>query len=88
MNDEEKLTLYLGAFRYYLGRATYAVGDFVDILVRQWPTLPDRVRKLVAKEVDDAFDADDEARRDGRDHKPLGMDCDRRQWQRVREMKA
>lgn len=32
MNDYDLTTLRLGAFRYYMGRRTYAVSDLCDLL--------------------------------------------------------
>lgn len=85
MSDYETLTLWLGAFRYYLGRRTYAVESFCDILRRDFPTLPERARVLIIGELDDAFKKDDAARISGT-WKPLGDDCDREQWARVRAL--
>ena len=90
MDDEEALTLWLGAARYYLGRMSYAVSDFCDLLRRTWPRLPARVRLLIRRDVEERIAADDAARGDGRSAMtlPLGMDCDREQWQRVRALWA
>lgn len=80
LNDEEVLTLWLGAVRYYLGRQSYAVGDMADLLVYRWHQLPHRTRDLIQRDVDAAFsDADCGDR-------SLGAECDRRQWARVREL--
>lgn len=86
MTDDEKLTLWVGATRYHLGRMTYAVHDFCDLLIRQWGNLPERAQWIIKRDVGEAFDRDDEAREEGRDYKPLGHDCDRAAWERVRRL--
>lgn len=87
MNDTENLTLWLGAFRYYCGRMTYAVGDFCDLLRKEWPHLPERTRSLIRTELEETFARDDKLR--PHDHcAPLGADCDRKEWEKVREIWA
>lgn len=83
--DDEKLTLWLGAFRYYLGRMTYAVSDFCELLIKQWETLPERTKALIKKELAVAIREDDENRLDGKYYPGLGHDCDRHQWLKVRD---
>lgn len=84
--DAEMTTLWLGSFRYYLGRMTYAVGDFCDLLIKEWPSLPDRTKNLIQRDLTEAFTRDDEQRADGKEYLPLGHDCDRQQWERVRKL--
>lgn len=86
MNPEQLTTLWLGSFRYYLGRQSYAVSDFCDLLIAQWGEIPDRCKKLIIKELNEAFQKDDELRADkSRTHYyPLGMDMDRACWEKVR----
>ena len=86
MTEEEQVTLWLGAFRYYIGRMTYAVGDFCNILIREWPGLSHRAKTLIRGELEREFVKDDMARirRDGL--LPLGHDCDRAEWERVRRL--
>ncbi len=86
MTDDETLTLWLGAFRYYLGRRTYAVESFCDMLRATLPNLPERAQLLIVDELDAAFKQDDAARANRSEFKPLGHDCDREQWERVRAM--
>lgn len=88
MTDDEQLTLYVGATRYYLGRMTYAVTDYCNLLIRHWPQLGKQARAIIARDVDEAFVRDDEARAAGAEYKPLGMDADRKQWERVRALWA
>lgn len=84
MSDDEKCTLWIGAFRYYCGRTTYAVQDFTDILIRQWFSLPKRCREIIQRDLSREFQLDDEARQTIGSHKPLGWQCDRDAWERVR----
>ncbi len=91
MTDDQQLTLWLGATRYYLGRRTYAVADFCGMLRRQWAFLPEATRKIIERDVGEAFQLDDEMRRWGPERdasrwRPLGDDCDRKQWERVRAL--
>jgi len=79
--------LVVNATRYCMGRMTYAVGQHIEWLVRHWPELDDRTRRQIERDLERDFEADDRARRDGRvAYLPLGMDCDRRQWERVRDL--
>lgn len=87
MNDEDMLTLWVGAFRYYLGRRTYAVGLFCDLLRQEWSRLPERTRHLISSELAAAFRSDDEFReRAQNSYLPLGDDCDREEWEKVRAL--
>lgn len=74
------------AVRYCLGRMTYIVGDCVDWLFAQWPNLSDGCRKTIARDVDEAFERDNDARERGDQYKPLGHDCDRKEWERARSL--
>jgi hypothetical protein len=91
MNDIQTLTLWVGAFRYYLGRQTYAVSDFCDLLIQEWNNLPDKCKGIIQRDLEEAFERDDDHRKDQQDLKyesylPLGMDCDRAEWERVRKL--
>lgn len=78
----------IAAHRYCLGRMTYIVGACADWLVEQWPALPENARQIIQRDTEEAFARDDEARAIGDQHKPLGYDCDRRDWERVRALWA
>ena len=95
MNDDQELTLWVGATRYYTGRMTYAVSGFVDLLVQEWPKLPEHARAIIARDLDEEFARDDFVRArleaEGCEKTypfPLGHDCDRAQWERVRRLYA
>ena len=72
--------------RYCLGRMTYVSGECADWLVRHWPRLSDGTKQAIQRDIDEAFIADDKARASGQHYKPLGWDCDRREWERVRAL--
>ena len=79
----------IAAVRYCLGRMTYIVSDCADWLVEQWPNLSENSRAVIKRDVEDEFRRDDEARHrtaEPNPYKPLGMDCDRAQWERVRKL--
>lgn len=88
MSDDELATLWIGATRYYLGRMTYAVADYCELLIEQWSLLPESVKKMIKKDVEQEFTLDDAARRFRDENLPLGMDCDRLSWERVRTLWA
>ena len=76
----------LAAFRYCLGRMTYIVGDCEQWICANWEQFPRSVRQLIQREVEEEIQRDDKARAEGRDYKPLGHDCDRAAWIRVRSL--
>lgn len=76
----------LAAFRYCLGRMTYIVGDCERWLFANWGQFPENVKKLIQRDLEEEFARDDEARTRGDAHKPLGHDCDRAAWERVRTL--
>jgi len=86
MNDSDSLTLWLGAFRYYLGRMSYAVSHFTEMLRAEWPNLPEQARTLIRAELEDAFINDDKHRDSGEFWSVLGHDCDRASWETVRAL--
>ncbi len=85
MNNQEQLTLWLGAFRYYCGRMTYAVSDFCSLLIKEWPNLPDNAKMFIQKELESMFERDDKYR-PADQYAPLGGDSDRKEWEAVREL--
>lgn len=78
--------MVVAAVRYCLGRRTYIVADCADWIIPLWPSLPKQVQSVIERDVEVQFARDDIARVDGWEHKPLGMDMDRREWERVREL--
>lgn len=79
----------VATFRYCLGRQTYIVQECADWLLLHWPVIEQPVRDLIRRELERAFEQDDKARAgEAQGYKPLGWDCDREQWERVRSMWA
>jgi hypothetical protein len=75
------------SFRYVLGRMTLAVCVWCNWAVANWDKIPNSEKAIIERELDEVFDMDDNARRTCRsDFLPLGHDCDRQQWERVRAM--
>jgi len=73
----------LSAFRYALGRSTYIVQDTVIWLMENWYDIPEGTQAIIWKELKEAFEADNERRRSGIKHYPLGMDMDRAEWAKL-----
>lgn len=78
--------VWLGAFKYWCGRRTIAVGVFVETLIAAWPNLSERVHKGIQRDLEQAFAEDEKSRADNSIYKPLGDDCDRALWERVRKL--
>lgn len=57
-----------------------------DWLVSAWPAFDDGVQETIKRDIEQSFERDDEDRAEGREHKHLGHDCDRAEWQRVRKL--
>lgn len=85
---EDDGVMISSAFRYCVGRRTYMPGVCADWLVRNWAVIPEHARSIIKRDLEEEFERDDEARAEGRDYKPLGDDCDRRTWGRVRALWA
>lgn len=60
------------AFRYCLGRKTYAVAEMVDYLLDNWNDISKNLRDKIKKEIANAIE-----------NKRVGMDCDIKDWQRL-----
>lgn len=86
MNFDDEFHLYVGATRYYLGRMTYAVEEFTRTLIRNWSNLSEETRNIIRRDVEEEFVLDDAARARGDQYKPLGWDCDRASWEKVRRL--
>ena len=77
------------ATRYCLGRMTYAVGQCVEWLIHVWPDLREDVRAIIRRDIEEAFAEDDRDREKlngASGYRRLGMDMDRREWERVRKL--
>lgn len=78
--------MVIAATRYCLGRMTYIVSECCDWLIKIWPELSIEVQTVIRRDIEEAFARDDEAREFSMQYFPLGMDCDRQQWERVRRL--
>jgi hypothetical protein len=77
-------------FRYYLGRQTIATCCFARDLAKAWDDLEENTRKVIQRELTEAFERDDEYRHQTKNddvmcYLPLGNDCDRAAWEEVRK---
>lgn len=92
--DIDSRMIIVGAFRYYLGRMTISVSSFTNWLVQRWHNLDEGTQFIIAREIEEAFKADDDQRLRVKETGgnlssiglPLGWDCDRAAWARVRTM--
>lgn len=66
LDDINRLSVW--AVRYALGRATYAVSDVVEVLLRNQKALSMSTKAAIARDIEE------QAKRG------LGMDMDARQW--------
>ncbi len=76
--------MIVAALRYCLGRRSYIVRDCVDWLDAHWDAIPERTRAIIQRDIDEEFWRDNEARASEHGWRPLGDDCDRAQWARLR----
>ena len=85
--------LVFWSFRYFLGRMTIATCCFAIDLAKGWEHLDPRIQELIKHELEKEFERDDAARKDileneksiYKHHLPLGHNCDRAAWQKVRD---
>lgn len=81
LNTSETETLWVGAFRYYLGRMTGATHDFIDMLTKEWKNLSKSCRHTIITDLRRAVDEHynrDESHINFRS--PLGMQPEIDKW--------
>ena len=78
--------MVIAAVRYCIGRMTYIVSDCADWVIANWKDWPKHTKEIIRRDLEDAFKRDDVARAEQSGYKPLGCDCDRQQWERVRSL--
>ena len=89
MTDSDLCDLWIGSFRYYLGRMTISVHSFCASLVKNWDNIPERAKFVIKKDLLEAIQCDDIDRHHeiytGQlcDRKELGHDCDSYKWRDV-----
>ena len=86
MDPRDEVTLWVGATQYHLGRMTYAVSDFCDLLIGSWNELGENTKTILKRYIEEEFLRDDESRRRGDSYHPLGHDMDRKSWEQVRKL--
>ena len=69
-DDLQMLTVY--AFRYALGRRTYASSEVSDFIRQHWEELDDTSRRIIKRETADAIK-----------YGNAGDDCDVAAWRRL-----
>lgn len=74
------------AVRYCIGRRTYITSDCADWLCDVWDSLPENARRIIKRDIEEAFERDDADRSEGSQYKALGDDCDRKSWERVKAL--
>lgn len=65
------------AFRYALGRMTYAVSTVAESIIKNWDELDVNRQSLIHKEIQEAFDNNN-----------YGMEMDKNTWQKVLNLKV
>lgn len=80
---EELEMLWIGAFRYYLGRMTISTHSFCDALMENWLEIPKRAQIVIKRDLEEEINRDDMDRKAERDHCALGHDCDSQKWREV-----
>jgi len=89
MNANQDITLWVGALRYYLGRQTYAVTDFCNLLIQEWGNISYASKTIIERDVEAEFKRYDEWLKYDTDwQSPLGGTCDVKAWESVRKLWA
>jgi len=89
MTDSDLCDLWIGAFRYYLGRMTISVHSFCGSLVKNWDSIPERAKFVIKRDLLEAIHRDnldrsyDNRVNFHRPYKTLGQDCDSECWREV-----
>jgi hypothetical protein len=78
--------IVMAAMRYCMGRRSYIVSTMVDFLIANWDNLSDSCKSILKRDLEEAFERDDEDRARGREFSHLGDNIDRVTWERVREL--
>jgi hypothetical protein len=84
-------TMAHAAVRYCMGRMSYIVPCCANWIIENWENFDKGTRDCIQRDLEEEFARDDEYRNKNKKDpfalgKPLGMDCDRAQWERVRRL--
>jgi hypothetical protein len=63
------------AFRYALGRKTYAVSTVADCIKKNWDEIDENTKSVIIKEIKMAIENEN-----------AGMDCDKKKWNEILEL--
>ena len=72
--EERDILLY--SFRYSLPRMSYCTLTVSQIIINNWSELSKHDRQLYQREIKEAIDS-----------KNIGMDCDKRNWERILQLR-
>ena len=75
--------LWIGSFRYYLGRMTISTHSYCETPMNNFHTIPKRAREVIKRDLAEEILRDDRDRERGSEHKALGHDCDSQKWREV-----
>lgn len=72
-SEQREALIY--AFRYALGRMTYATHTMQQVITQAWPHLNDGTKELIKREI-----------RQAEEDKMIGHECDRQGWLKLLEL--
>lgn len=75
MTEHDQDTILFYAFRYALGRTTYAASDMADMIIKYKDVLSENNKYLIKKEINRAIES-----------LKGGMRCDAESWYKVLEV--
>ena len=73
--ESEQRDLLIYAFRYTLGRCTYAPHTVIAVLKQSWPELSVGDKALYKREITEAIEND-----------MAGHDCDKKAWETILDL--
>ncbi len=83
LSTDDLEMLWIGSFRYYLGRMTISVHSYCDSLMEHWGDIPERAQFVIKRDLSEAIQFDDNYRYSDSPHKSLGHNCDSQKWREV-----
>ena len=83
LTESDLNSLWVGAFRYYLGRMTISTHSFCSSLIDNWEQVPEQAQRVIKRDLLEEIKRDDEDRRVLRECRALGHDCDSQKWREV-----
>ena len=75
--------LWIGSFRYYIGRMTIQTHAYGAMLVKRWAEVPKDAQSVILRDLKDAIERDSIARESKSDYCELGMEMDAQMWRDV-----